>query len=111
MSLAYYITSDRIGEQDPKLGKILIHNFFNKLTEARVLPSYILLVENGVKLLLPEFSAIEALHVLEEKGVEILACITCLEFYDIKDKIILGKISNMPSMIETMHKVDKVIRL
>jgi DsrE/DsrF-like family. len=111
MSFAYYIASDKIGEQDPKLGEILIHNFFNKLTEARVLPSSILLVERGVQLLLPEFSAIEALQVLEEKGVEILVCVTCLEFYDIKDKIVLGKISNMPSIIETMHKVEKVIRL
>ncbi|MHB8124852.1 MAG: sulfurtransferase-like selenium metabolism protein YedF [Desulfitobacteriaceae bacterium] len=111
MSFAYYIASDKIGEQDPKLGGVLIHNFFNKLTEAKELPSYILLVERGVQLLLPEFSAIEALKVLEEKGVEILACISCLEFYDIKDQVVLGKISNMPSIIETMHKVDKVIRL
>ncbi|HWQ72500.1 MAG TPA: sulfurtransferase-like selenium metabolism protein YedF [Desulfitobacteriaceae bacterium] len=111
MSFAYYIASDKIGEQDSKLGAILMQSFFNKLIEAGELPAYILLVERGVRLLLAEFPAFEALRALEDKGVEILACATCLEFYDIKDKIIAGKISNMPSIIEIMHKVEKVIRL
>ena len=111
MSFAYYIASDKIGEQDPKLGGLLIHNFFNKLTEAKELPSHILLVERGVHLLLPEFSAIEAIKSLEEKGVEFLACVTCLEYYDLKDQIVMGKISNMPSIIEAMHQVEKVIRI
>ncbi|HWQ88683.1 MAG TPA: sulfurtransferase-like selenium metabolism protein YedF [Desulfitobacteriaceae bacterium] len=111
MSFSYYIVSDKIGEQDPELGGLLIHNFFNKLIEAKELPSHIILLERGVHLLLPEFSALEALKILEEKGVEILACVTCLEFYDIKDQIVLGKISNMPAIIEIIHQAEKVIRL
>lgn len=48
MSFAYYLASDKIGEQDSKLGAILMQSFFNKLIEAGELPAYILLVERGV---------------------------------------------------------------
>lgn len=112
MSLAYFISSDTIGQQDPELGKRLMHNFFMKLLEAAVKPSHILFVERGVQLLLPEFSAVNVLKILEnEYNVELLACVTCLDYYGIKDKIEVGKISSMPEIIAAMHESDKVIHL
>ncbi len=112
MSLVYYISSDRMGNDQSELGHKLMHNFFLKLLEASVKPTHIIFVESGVKLLLPAFSAIDALKILEqEMGVELLACQTCLDFYSIKDQFVAGKISNMPDIISTMHEADKVIHL
>ena len=112
MSFAYFISSDTIGQQDPELGKRLIHSFFIKLLEAAEKPSYILFLEKGVKLLLPEFTAFDALKILaEESGVTLLACVTCLDYYGIKDKIEVGEVSTMPEIIAVMHKSDRVIHI
>lgn len=112
MSIVYYISSDRMGNQDPELGKKLIHSFFLKLLESPSKPTHILFVESGVKLLLPSFSAIDALKILaKEMEVELLACQTCLNYYGIKEQLAVGKISNMPEIIRTMHEAEKVISL
>jgi sulfur relay (sulfurtransferase) complex TusBCD TusD component (DsrE family) len=112
MSFTYFICSDTIGCQDPELGKILMHSFFIKLLEAAEKPSHILFLEKGVQLLLPEFSGVDALKILtEESGVTLLACATCLDFYGIRDKIEVGKVSTMPEIIAVMHESDKVIHI
>lgn len=112
MSIVYYLSSDRIGNQDPELGIKLMHNFFLKLLESPVKPTHMLFVESSVKLLLPSFSAIEALKILaEEMEVELLACQTCLAYYGITDQLAIGQISNMPEIIRIMSEADKVISL
>lgn len=112
MSFAYLISSDTIGHQDLDLGKRLMHSFFLKLSEAVEKPSHIVFLEKGVHLLLPEFSAFYALESLEKEwGVILLACVTCLDYYGIKDKIKIGKISTMSEIIKTMHETNKVIHI
>jgi selenium metabolism protein YedF len=108
-NFVYFISSDKMGSQDPQLGKKLMGNFFRKLFEADQKPTHVLLVESGVKLLLPEFDAFGVLRELEAEGVKFLACVTCLDYYGIQDKIGLGDVSNMPTIIKTMHDADKVI--
>jgi len=112
MSFTYFISSDTIGHQDLELGKRLMHSFFLKLLEAAEKPSHILFLEKGVRLLLPEFTAVDALKILaEESGVTLLACVTCLDYYGIKDKIEVGEVSTMPEIISVMHESDKVIHI
>ncbi len=112
MSFSYLITSDKIGNQDPELGQHLMHSFFMKLLQAAEKPSHILFMEKGVELLLPEFSAVYALNILKkESGVILLACATCLDYYDIRDKIAIGEVSSMPEIMAVMHESDKVIHI
>jgi len=112
MSFTYFVSSDTIGHQDPELGKRLMHSFFLKLLEAAEKPSHILFLERGVQLLLPEFTAFDALEILEKEwGVTLLACVTCLDYYGIKDKIKVGKVSTMLEIIAVMHESDKVIHI
>jgi len=107
----YFITSDKIGSQDPELGARLMSTFFLKLIQANSLPTHILLMERGVQLLMPESPCLDPMKVLEGKGVEILACQTCLDYYGIKEKLGAGKVSNMPDIIEAMQAAGKVIHL
>lgn len=107
----YFITSDKIGSQDPELGARLMSTFFLKLVQANRLPSHILFMERGVKLLLPESPSLDAIKVLEGRGVEMLACQTCLDYYGIREKIGAGKVSNMLNIIEVMQEAGKVIHL
>ena len=89
-----------------------MHSFFIKLLEADEKPSHILFVERGVKLLHSEFSAVDALKILEDQfGVELLACVTCLDYYEIKDEIVVGQVSSMPDIIAVMHESDKIIHI
>ncbi len=107
----YVITSDKIGSQDQELGGRLMNNFFLKLVQARFLPTHILLMERGVQLLLPECAALDPIKILVGRGVEVLACQTCLDYYEIRDRIAAGRVSNMPDIIEIMHMAAKVIHL
>ena len=107
----YFITSDKIGSQDPELGARLMNIFFLKLIQAKRLPTHILFMERGVQLLLPDSPCLDAIKVLEAKGVELPACQTCLEYYGIKETIAAGKVSNMPDIIEVMHEAGKVIHI
>ena len=110
-NFVYFIASDKIGSQDPGLGARLMNTFFLKLIQANDLPSHILLMERGVQLLLPESPCLDAIKALEGRGVEVLACKTCLDYYDIKEKMGAGKVSNMPDIIEVMQGAGKVIHL
>ena len=107
----YFITSDKIGNQDPELGARLMSTFFLKLVQATRLPSHILLMERGVQLLLPDSPCLDPMKVLEGRGVEILACQTCLDYYGIMEKMGAGTVSNMPDIIEAMQAAGKVIHL
>lgn len=110
-NFVYYISSDKMGNQDPELGKVLMRNFFAKLLEADEKPTHLLFVERGVQLLLPESIALESLQQLQAEGVKLLACQTCLNFYETLEKIVVGEVSNMPAIIKAMHQANKVISL
>jgi selenium metabolism protein YedF len=110
-NFVYFITSDKIGSQDPELGARLMSTFFLKLIQVGSLPSHILLMERGVQLLLTDSPCLDPIKVLEGRGVEILACQTCLDYYGVKEKIGAGKISNMPEIIEAMQAAGKAIHL
>ncbi len=110
-NFVYYLNSDKIGSQDSELGSRLMNTFFLKLVQAVKQPSHILLMERGVNLLLPESPALDAIKVLEERGVEVLACQICLNYYGIIEKIAAGTVSNMPDILATMHAAGKVIHL
>ena len=43
-------------------------------------------------------------------GVEILTCGTCLNYYNLGDKLAVGEVSNMYTIIERLQGADKLIR-
>lgn len=104
------IGSDNMGDGDEELGKILIKGFIYALTEAEVLPKTILLYNKGVLLASTFEDTIKDLKLLEERGVEILSCGTCANFYHVQDKIKVGTLTNMYTILERQMKAKKVIK-
>ena len=102
---------DVIGEGDPELGHSLIKMFFYTLSEKPDLPSAICFMNNGVRLVTENEQTIEHLKVLEAKGVKLIVCGTCLNFYGLTDKLQCGTIGNMYDIVETMTKAGKVITI
>lgn len=104
------IGSDKMGEGEEELGKILIKGFVYALTEAETLPKTVLLYNKGVLLASTFEDTIKDLKILEERGVEILSCGTCANFYHVQDKIKVGTLTNMYTILEKQMKATKVIK-
>lgn len=106
-----FISSDKIGEGDIELGKILMKGFVYTLTETKPYPRYIILVNSGVNLSTSNEDTIENLKKLENFGVEIVSCGTCLDFYNLKESLKVGRVSNMYDILEIMKNTDKTISI
>lgn len=103
------IKSDKMGIGDDELGSILLRVFMNSLIDADELPSAIILYNGGVKTALKGTDTAESLQKLEDEGVTIFACGTCLDFYNVKDKLAVGTISNMYKITELVSKAGHVV--
>ena len=104
------VSSDRMGEGDPQLGTILMKGFLNALHEQPILPTHLIFYNSGVKLTTVDSGVSSSLKALEESGVEIFICGTCVDFYRIKEQLAVGKISNMFTITETMARTGHVIQ-
>ena len=91
------VSRDTFGEGlEGELGRVLLKNYLYTLTEIENLPGKaILFVNGGVKLTTEGASSIETIKELEDMGVEILSCGICLDYYKLKDKLKVGKVTNM----------------
>ena len=103
------INSNCMGHGNDDLGKILIRGFINSLAEQSQLPSHIIFYNSGVQLAVKGTDTSESLIKLEDKGVTIVLCGTCVDFYQIKEQIGVGIISNMYQITTILTQADKVI--
>jgi len=74
-------------------------------------PERVILVNSGVKLVTEGSEVVDDLRVLEEQGTKIVACGTCLGYYEIKDKVAVGQISNMYEIASTLLGARKIVAL
>lgn len=110
-NLILLVSSNLFGSGDDKLGALLMKSYLYALTESDDKPQCILFVNSGVKLTTEGSDTIESLRVLEKSGVEILSCGTCLDFYGLKEKLLIGSVTNMYTLVEKMNKSTKTIKL
>ncbi|SJZ89844.1 sulfurtransferase-like selenium metabolism protein YedF [Garciella nitratireducens] len=104
------IGNDKIGEGSEELGSILMKSYLYTLTEVEPRPDKIIFMNSGVKLTCSS-SSLENIKKLEELGVEILSCGTCLDYYGLKQELQVGKISNMYTIVEALNEARKSIVL
>ncbi len=105
-----YIHSHLLGIGDEALGSFLMKAFLKTLLDLEKRPHRLILINSGVQLASEDSKALETLMVLSEKGVEIVSCGTCIDFYGLKDKMKVGAISNMYDIIQSLLEADRVIR-
>jgi tRNA 2-thiouridine synthesizing protein A len=105
-----YINSQLFGGGDEALGSFLMKAFLKTLLDLENQPSRLILVNSGVQLAAEGSKVLETLQTLSERGVEIVACGTCIDFYELKAKIRVGGISNMYDILQSMLEADRVIR-
>jgi len=103
--------SNKFGEGDDDLGDILIKGYFYTLSELDVVPKAIIFLNSGVKLTSETSKVLKDLKALESKGVEIISCGTCLDFYELTSQLAVGGVSNMYTIVEHLNNSMKVIKL
>lgn len=104
-----FIGKEYIGEGSEELGKNLMRMFLYTLAESEELPTHIMFMNGGVKLPSQDEQAVEHLKALKNKGVDILVCGTCLNYYDLAKDLKIGSVSNMYEITDKMKHAGKVI--
>ncbi len=108
-STVVVFASDRMGEGDPELGAILMRAFGQTLVQMEV-PQKLLFYNRGVFLTLDDSPILAELKGLEEMGVELLVCGTCLDFFKVKERLAAGKVSNMFAILEAQMQAGRIIK-
>ncbi len=101
------IGNDVLGGGSEELGKILMNSYIYTLLESDAPPQALIFINKGVFLTTEGSEVLEDLIKLEKRGVEILSCGTCLDFFQKKDMLKIGKITNMYTITEKMAEADK----
>ncbi len=108
--IVVYINSNLLGVGEEALGTTLMRSFFHVLSQMEPLPSTLVFIHSGVRLTTEGSLVLEDLQKLSEKGVAILSCGTCLDFYGLKEKLKVGVISNMYDIAKTLFEAHRLIR-
>jgi selenium metabolism protein YedF len=105
------IASDQLGSGDEALGQLLIAAFINTLPEASSKPAKMLFINRGVMLTTEGSRVLDSLQKLEQAGVQIFSCGTCLNHYQLKEKLKVGKVTNMYDTVDSLLSAEKVVRI
>ncbi len=109
--ISILIKSDLFGEGDEELGRVLMKGFLYTLNELETSLSSLIFMNKGIFLTLEDSPVIEHIQTLEKKGIEVLSCGTCLDYYQKTDKLAAGRITNMYSALETLAGADRTITI
>jgi len=105
------ITNHGMGNADGNLELILFPKYLELLSQNNDLPAAICFYTNGVKLVCEGSPVIESLRNLESKGVRLIICSTCLNYFSLAEKVQVGIVGGMGDILEAQMKSEKVITL
>lgn len=105
-----YVDGEFMGRGSEELGKVLMRAFLNTVKELEVRPWRMVFVNSGVKLVTSDSEYVNVLKDVEALGIEIISCGTCLDYFNLKDKVGVGRISNMFEIMTSFNEATNVIR-
>lgn len=105
------VATDRMGHGDDELGLKLMVSFLKTLKEMGDELWRLVFVNNGVKMTISDSEVLPVLEELEENGVYILVCGTCLTHFNLLEKKMVGETTNMLDIVTAMQLADKVVNI
>lgn len=108
--IVVFFPADTIGRGDDELGRILMRSIIYSFTEVEPKPETIIFMNSGVKLAVEGSEVLEDLEKLRNSGVDLLVCGTCLDYYDLKDQLAIGEVSNAYTISEALLGAGNVVR-
>ncbi len=103
------IAAETIGKGDDNLGRILMHSFLKTLPEVKPAITDLIFMNGGVKLVCENSELLKGIEKLRALGCRIHVCGTCLDFYDLQDKLKVGTVSNMFDITSVIASSDLVV--
>jgi selenium metabolism protein YedF len=110
-STVVLVANNGLGKSDIALGHKLAQTYFQLLGEHDLLPAAICFYTEGVKLVVEGSPVLEALAALEGKGVRLVVCSTCLNYFDLTEKLRVGIVGGMTDIVEAQWQAEKVISM
>ena len=104
------VPSNVMGHGDDELGDVLIKAFIFALTQQDELPDSVLFYNGGVFLTCEGSPVLDDIKKLEDAGVEIWSCGTCLMHYKMEDKLAVGQATNMYVIVEKQLQAGVIVR-
>ena len=104
------ISSDSMGEGDEALGRLLMKGFLYAMVEQERLPEKILFYNSGVFLTTEGSGVLEDLQEMERRGVRILTCGTCLNHFNLLERLQVGEVTNMYEIAQCMMQAERIIK-
>jgi intracellular sulfur oxidation DsrE/DsrF family protein len=110
-SIVILVTNDGMGKAERPLQHKLIQTYLSLLDEHDMLPGAICFYTEGVKLVVEGSPVLELLKSLEAKGVHLVICSTCLNYYDLAGQVQVGVVGGMTDIIQAQWQAQKVITI
>lgn len=104
------LSSDKMGGGDDELGGALMKAFVYAISQQETLPDTILCYNGGARLSCEGSPSLEDLRDMELRGVEVLTCGTCLNYYGLTEKLAVGSVTNMYAIVEKLMDTDRIVR-
>ena len=105
------ITSSTLGKGKEELGTLLMRSFIFSVKEVGFLPARIIFMNSGVFLTTEGSPVLDELKELQGRGVQIYSCGTCLDYYQLRDKLVVGEVTNMYDAVEYLRNSTSCITL
>jgi selenium metabolism protein YedF len=105
------ITSNGMGKGPEELQLSLLGKYLQLLLQNGTLPAAICFYTEGVKLVIDGSPVLEQLQALENRGVRLIVCSTCLNYFGLADKVKAGIVGGMADILEAQVRAEKVITL
>jgi len=105
------VTRNGLGHADQALGHKLAGSFFDLLDLEDRLPARICFYAEGVRLACEGSPVLETLRALAARGVELIVCTTCLEYYGLADRLRAGRAGNMKQIQAALWEAPKVLSI
>ena len=107
----FLVTNYGMGKGPEDLQLKLIGKFLLLLEQGDDPPAVLCFYTEGVKLVVEGSPVLDRLVALEKKGMRLIACSTCLDYFGLTDKIRAGIAGSMADILEAISRADKVITL
>jgi len=106
MAKRVFIVTDKIGRDNDELGGVLMKNFLYALARNEERPKAVMFMNEGVRLACNGSASLDDLRLLEEGGVVVKACGTCLDFLGLMDELAVGSVGAMPDSVAALLADD-----
>jgi len=103
------ISANTMGRGSDELGTVLIRAFLHTVAEQTQKPDVMIFYNTGVMLTVQGSEVLDDLKQLERAGVQLLVCGTCLNYFEIKEKLVVGIVSNMYDIADTMSRAGRLL--